>query len=161
LLFMSVVVQDKPYSCKSGFYTRIGPNAQKMNRNQIIDFFQSEGQIRFEELTNLKFKYEKDFDPNKLLHFLKLAGITCALYKGVEKNDVLDRKDFNKDIISNVDNTLLFLRQHIPVKYEFDGSPGRIEIPQIPLEALREAVINAPAIGIILKRGECNGRNFR
>ncbi len=24
--------QDKPYSCSSGFYTRVGPNAQKMNR---------------------------------------------------------------------------------------------------------------------------------
>jgi ATP-dependent DNA helicase RecG len=181
--------QDKPYSCKSGFYTRIGPNAQKMKRNQIIEFFQSEGQIRFEELINLKFNYEKDFDPEKLNHFLTLAGIakvldtpsvlvnlgvaehqegslmfnntgifffardldrfyphagiTCALYKGIEKVDVLDRKDFNKDIISNVDNAMLFLRQHIPVRYEFDGSPQRIEVPQVPLEAMREAVINA------------------
>ncbi|MBT7260266.1 MAG: hypothetical protein HN888_04010 [Desulfobacula sp.] len=181
--------QDKPYSCSSGFYTRVGPNAQKMNRNQIIDFFQSEGQIRFEELMNLTFDGETDFDPDKLDHFLELsgiskvldtraillnlgvaekqegslifnntgilffaknldrfyphAGITCALYKGLEKVDVLDRKDFNKDIVSNVDNAMLFLRQHIPVRYEFDGSPQRIEVPQVPLEALREAVINA------------------
>ncbi|MDA8134106.1 MAG: hypothetical protein M0T82_05735 [Desulfobacteraceae bacterium] len=38
---------------------------------------------------------------------------------------------------------MLFLRQHIPVRYEFDGSPQRIEVPQVPIEALREAVINA------------------
>jgi len=180
---------EKPYSCSSGFYTRIGPNAQKMNRNQIIEFFQSEGRIRFEELANLKFDYERDFHPEKLSRFLSLAdispvldtqsillnlgvaeqqggnlifnntgifffarnldqfyphaNITCALYKGVEKVHVLDRKDFNQDIISNVDNAMLFLRQHIPVRYEFDGSPRRIEVPQVPLEALREAVINA------------------
>ena len=180
---------EKPYSCSSGFYTRIGPNAQKMNRNQIIEFFQSEGRIRFEELMNQKFDFQNDFDPQKLVRFLSLAeiapvldtrsillnlgvaeqqtgnlifnntgifffardldqfyphaGITCALYKGIEKVHVLDRKDFNQDIIYNVDNAMLFLRQHIPVRYEFDGSPKRIEVPQVPLEALREAVINA------------------
>ncbi len=46
---------DKPYCCSSGFYTRIGPNAQKMTRNQIIEFFQSEGKIRYDELTNIDF----------------------------------------------------------------------------------------------------------
>ena len=66
------------------------------------------------------------------------TAITCALYKGIEKVNVLDRKDFNSDIVNNVDNTMLFLQQHIPVRYEFDGSPRRIEIPEIPLEALRE-----------------------
>ncbi len=50
---------DKPYCCSSGFYTRIGPNAQKMTRNQIIEFFQSEGKIRYDELTNIDFSYKK------------------------------------------------------------------------------------------------------
>ena len=27
---------DKPYKCSSGFYTRIGPNSQKLNRNEIF-----------------------------------------------------------------------------------------------------------------------------
>lgn len=52
--------QDKPYSCSSGFYIRVGPNAQKMSRNQIIEFFQSKGQIRFEELMNLSFDVQTD-----------------------------------------------------------------------------------------------------
>ena len=30
---------DKPYSCSNGFYLRIGPNAQKMKRNQVLAFF--------------------------------------------------------------------------------------------------------------------------
>lgn len=181
--------EDKPYSCTSGFYTRIGPNAQKMKRNQIVEFFQSEGKIRYDELTNLDFKYTTDFDKKKLKHFLTLSNIspvvdtstiltnlgvaqkqggkiifnntgilffaknlekiykhttiTCALFKGTDKANVLDRKDFNDDIVSSVDNAMLFLKQHISVRYEFDGSPKRIEIPEIPFEALREAVINA------------------
>jgi len=181
--------EDKPYCCSSGFYTRIGANAQKMTRNQIIEFFQSEGKIRYDELTNIDFKYNKDFDKKKLIHCLQLSNIslvvpvptilqnlgvaqkqggkvffnntgvlffaknleniyrhttiTCALFKGTDKVNILDRKDFNADLVSSVDNAMLFLKQHIPVRYEFDGSPKRIEIPQIPFEALREAVINA------------------
>lgn len=190
ILIVKVVPGDnKPYSCSSGFYTRIGPNAQKMSRDKIIEFFKSEGRIKFDELMNLKFDYKKDFDKSKLDHFLKLAKIspvidvpsillnlgvaekqegnvifnntgilffakdlskfyrhskiTCALYKGNEKNRVLDRKDFNNDLVTNIDNALLFLEQHIPVRYDFDGSPQRKESYEVPLEALREAIINA------------------
>ena len=181
--------EDKPYCCSSGFYTRIGPNAQKMTRNQIIEFFQSEGKIRYDELTNIDFNYNRDFDKKKLNHFLKISNIslvvpvptilqnlgvaekqggkvlfnntgvlffaknleniyrhttiTCALFKGINKVNILDRKDFNEDIVTSVDNAMLFLKQHISIRYEFDGSPRRIEIPEIPFEALREAVINA------------------
>ncbi|NIA03154.1 MAG: hypothetical protein GWP12_01240, partial [Nitrospirae bacterium] len=31
--------EDKPYKCSSGFYTRIGPNAQKLDRDEIVEFF--------------------------------------------------------------------------------------------------------------------------
>lgn len=69
--------------------------------------------------------------------------VTCALYKGRDKVTVLDRKDFNRDIVDNIDETMVYLKQHLNLRYEFDGSPARKEIPEIPLEALREAVINA------------------
>ena len=38
---------------------------------------------------------------------------------------------------------MIYLKQRLNVRYEFDGNPARIEIPEIPWEALREAVINA------------------
>ncbi len=181
--------QDKPYKCTTGFYTRVGPNSQKLSRDEIVDFFKSEGKIRYDELMNLKFRYEDHFDPKKLDKFLRLANIskvldaeeillnlgvaekqegkiifnntgilffakklhdiyyhtavTCALYKGTEKVDVLDRRDFNDDIVSNIDGSMNFLKQYIPVRYEMTGEPRRKEIPEIPYEALREAVINA------------------
>ncbi len=182
---------DKPFKCSSGFYTRVGPNFQKLNRNEIIEFIKAEGKLRFDELINLKFDYDAHFDQRKLEKFLRLSGIskvldnpsiltnlgvaekqegkvifnntgilffsrnladiyyhtavTCALYKGAEKVDVLDRRDFNEDIISNIDGAMNFLKQYIPVRYEMTGTLKRKEIPEVPYDALRKAVINAIA----------------
>lgn len=69
--------------------------------------------------------------------------VTCALFRGTEKVEVLDRKDFNEDIVSNIDDAMNFLKKHIPVRYEMTGMPRRREIPEVPFDALREAVINA------------------
>jgi ATP-dependent DNA helicase RecG len=180
---------DKPHKCSSGFYTRVGPNSQKLSRNEIIEFFKAEGKVRFDELVNPKFDYDTHFDQRKLDKFLRLAGIskvldapsiltnlgavekqegkivfnntgilffpknladtyfhtavTCALYKGVEKVDVLDRRDFNEDIVGSIDGAMNFLKQYIPVRYEMTGAPRRREIPEVPYDALREALINA------------------
>ncbi|GAH68271.1 unnamed protein product, partial [marine sediment metagenome] len=60
-----------------------------------------------------------------------------------EKIDVLDRRDFNEDLISNIDRAMIFLKQYIPLRYEMTGEPRRKEIPEIPYEALREAIIIA------------------
>jgi len=182
---------DKPYKCSAGFYTRVGPNSQKLDRDDIIEFFKSEGKIRFDELVNLRFDYDVHFDHGKFDRFLRLAGIskvldtpsmlvnlgvaekqegklifnnagilffaknlhdiyfhttvTCALFDGTEKVDVLDRRDFNEDLISNIDGAMIFLKRYLAVRYEMTGEPRRREIPEIPYEALREAVINAVA----------------
>lgn len=74
---------DKPYECSSGFFKRIGPNSQKMTRNEIIEIFKSEGKIRFDELIGTKFSYPKDFDRNKLLNFLELAGLSKSIKKEI------------------------------------------------------------------------------
>ncbi|MDP3103839.1 MAG: putative DNA binding domain-containing protein [Candidatus Methanoperedens sp.] len=71
--------EDKPYECSAGFYKRIGSNSQKMTRDEIIDFFKSEGKIRFDELIVPEFSFPKDFDENKLLKFLELAGLTKSV----------------------------------------------------------------------------------
>lgn len=67
---------DKPYECSSGFYKRIGPNSQKMTRDEIIDFIKSEGKVRFDELVEPKFNYHEDFDEKRFREFLRLAGIS-------------------------------------------------------------------------------------
>jgi len=40
---------------------------------------------------------------------------------------------------------MIFLKRYLAVRYEMTGEPRRREIPEIPYEALREAVINAVA----------------
>jgi ATP-dependent DNA helicase RecG len=180
---------DKPYSCSSGFYVRVGPNSQKQTRDQIIQFITAEGKILFDELNNATFDYEAHFDVDKLDLFMKRAGlphaldvpatlvnlgvaerddgglifnnagvlffakhlkdlfrrttVTCALFKGIDKVETLDRRDFNEDVVSSIDSAITVLKQWIPVRYEMTGTPQRREIPEIPYDALREAVINA------------------
>lgn len=67
---------DKPYKCSSGFYKRIGPNTQKLSRDEIVEFFESEGKIRFDELIEPKFHYPEDFDLERFRRFLALSGIS-------------------------------------------------------------------------------------
>ena len=79
--------------------------------------------------------------------------MTCALFKGTEKVHVLNRKDYNEDLISNIDNAMVFLKQHVPVRYEMTGGPRRREPPEVPFDALREAVINAVVHRDYLEKG--------
>ena len=67
---------DRPYRCSSGFYRRIGPNSQKMTRNEIKELFQSEGKIRFDELLDPEFEYPGDFDDGKLSRYLELGDLS-------------------------------------------------------------------------------------
>ena len=46
---------------------------------ETLDFYKSEGKIRFDELENLKFNYKDRFDKKKLDKYLQLAGITRIL----------------------------------------------------------------------------------
>jgi len=48
---------------------------------------------------------------------------------------------------------MIFLKQYIPLRYEMTGEPRRREIPEIPYEALREAIINATAHRDYFKKG--------
>ena len=70
--------------------------------------------------------------------------ISCARFKGTERRHVLDRKMFNKDILSNIDKALLFLQNYLRLKYDIvPGEIQRREILEIPEDALREALVNA------------------
>jgi ATP-dependent DNA helicase RecG len=93
------------------------------------------------------------FFAKHLEHIFRHTSVTCALYKGVEKVEVLDRRDFNEDIVSSIDSAMTVLKQWIPVRYEMTGTLQRREIPQIPYGALREAIINAVAHRDYVEKG--------
>ena len=70
------------------------------------------------------------------------AGIVCALYKGTDKAYVLDAKELNGDIVSNVNDAIIFLKKHLRISFKIEGL-RRENILELPEDALREAVINA------------------
>ena len=183
--------KEKPYQCADGFFIRMGANSQKMKREQIIDFLQAEGQIRFEEQFHPKFNFEKHYDSSKLSIFLRMAGITknlddsiilenlgvaeivsgklkmknvgvlffaksietlceqatitCAVFDDEDRITILNRKDYSDDIITNINNALHFVKQELRVKYVMTGEARRKEFYEIPLEVMREAIVNAVA----------------
>jgi len=75
--------------------------------------------------------------------FIRQNFITCVLYKGKERVDIIDRKDFNEDLITNYDNSFKFLKQHLKLKYLIKGGGPREEILEIPEEALKESLLNS------------------
>ena len=66
---------NKPYQCSDGFFMRIGPNSQKLTRDQILEFSIKHGKVRFDEQICADFDF-KDFDIMKFDYYLKLAGVT-------------------------------------------------------------------------------------
>jgi len=66
----------KPVQCSDGFFWRQGAVTQKLSRNEIRDFFRSEGVIRFDLSLCPRFRYPQDFDRKKYDAWLGLSGIT-------------------------------------------------------------------------------------
>lgn len=103
-----------------------------------------------ENLGVLVFKNNKPFFNNagilffsdEMDKYLFHARITCALFKGTEKHTVLDRKDFSLNVIKNIEDTMVFFKQHLKLRYEIT-TLQRKELLEIPEVALRESVINA------------------
>jgi ATP-dependent DNA helicase RecG len=73
---------------------------------------------------------------------LNHAIVVCVLYQGNEKITILDKKDFRGNIVDNIDNALLFVQRHTKVRYKIEHLQHE-EIPDYPVVALREAIINA------------------
>jgi ATP-dependent DNA helicase RecG len=76
---MVVTVREsdaKPVQCSDGFFWRQGAVTQKLSRDEIRDFFRSEGAIRFDLSLCPKFRYPQDFDREKYNAWLRMSGIT-------------------------------------------------------------------------------------
>ena len=72
------------------------------------------------------------------------AHVSCALFLGRTKSRILDRRDFHRDVASIVADVTAWILSKINVEL-IVKSLGREERPELPEEALREAVANAVA----------------
>lgn len=77
--------------------------------------------------------------------FHSSAHLSCALFQGTTKTEILDRRDFARDVYSTIDGAMTWVRSKINVRYIITGSVNREERPELPLDAIREAVVNAVA----------------
>ena len=72
------------------------------------------------------------------------AHVSCALFLGRSKSRILDRRDFHRDIPSMIDDSAAWILSKINVGLVIRGM-RREELPELPEEALREALANAVA----------------
>lgn len=70
------------------------------------------------------------------------SAVHCGRFR-MDKAQIIDDLMVETDLIDQVDEVMKFVTRHISVRYEFEGKPRRKEVWEYPLEALREAVINA------------------
>ncbi len=72
------------------------------------------------------------------------ADVACALFMGIDKVRILDRRGFYGDVYSTMDDAMAWILSKINVEYVIKHVK-REERPELPEEALREAVVNALA----------------
>ncbi len=73
--------------------------------------------------------------------FLSQAAIHCGRFK--EETLVIDDRMIEDNIIEQIDEAMDFIHKNINVKFIMTGRPEREQVWDYPLEALREAIINA------------------
>jgi ATP-dependent DNA helicase RecG len=102
----------------------------------------------YEKLKNLKLiktVNNKDIPTNALLialgHFDNVA-IKCARFKGKSMEIFIDKKEFAGNLFDIMENTMIFLQNHLNLRAEIKGLRRKEEY-EIPIEVLREALLNA------------------
>lgn len=79
-----------------------------------------------------------------ILGELTNCNIKCARFSGDSVINFIDKKEFSGDIISQLLNTINFIKNHINTAGIIKGSGlKRVDVQEIPDEVLREAVVNA------------------
>ncbi len=73
--------------------------------------------------------------------FLPQAVVHCGRIRG--RAEIIDHRLVEGTIIDQVEEAMAFIKKHLAVHFIISGSPQREEVWEFPLEALREAVINA------------------
>lgn len=82
------------------------------------------------------------FFAKRPIKFIRHAKVTCLLLAGTDKVHILDRKDLEENLPANVEQTMIFLKRHLSLRYKIEKLK-REEILELPEAALREAVLNA------------------
>ncbi len=78
----------------------------------------------------------------EITQFFLKATITCVLYQGTDKVNIIDKKEFTKDLYSNYQETLNYLMSKLNTQIIITAGPHQKKL-ELPEKALREALVNA------------------
>ncbi|MFH0906242.1 MAG: RNA-binding domain-containing protein [archaeon] len=81
---------------------------------------------------------------NNITDFFPYARITCVLYKGNDKIDILDKKEFDNDLYSNYNDAFIYICSKLNKNYILK-TKEREEKLELPERAIAEALTNAIA----------------
>ena len=74
--------------------------------------------------------------------YLHQAQMTLLAFKGTDRLHIYDRRDVRDDLLTQFNEAVGFLQKHLNVRSEILGV-NREDIYEIPIEVLREALVNA------------------
>ena len=77
-----------------------------------------------------------------IAQFFIKAIVTCVLYEGTDKVNIIDKKDFTGDLYSNYREALNYLKAKLNTRIIITAGPHEKKL-ELPEDALREALVNA------------------
>ncbi|MCK5161014.1 MAG: putative DNA binding domain-containing protein [Candidatus Aureabacteria bacterium] len=110
----------------------------KVSKANLESFLSSLGLYEYKKVNNagtLMFA-------SKIDRFIHYSEIILAAFKGKDKRFIYDRKDVRDDLLTQLNEAVSFIKKHLNVRGEIKGI-NRYDIYEIPLDALREAILNA------------------
>ena len=105
-------------------------------------------ELGIEKLLNLKLLIEEHGTLYASHGLLILLGeyehvlTQCARFKGTNMSVFLDRKEYTGDLFSQLEQTEMFIKNHLSLRAEIRGLK-RYDYLEIPENAIREALVNA------------------
>ena len=128
----------------------LNENLSSLNQAQMerfVDKANSKGRINLQDdlLTNLtKLKLVQNGQPT-LASMLLFGNHGYSIHIGRFKAEdiIIDDLLIKEPLLAALDEAMIFIKKHINLSFEFDGSLERIERWQYPLEAIREFLLNA------------------
>ena len=81
-------------------------------------------------------------NPARLFFSTKPLQLRCAVFLNTESSTIVDRHDYDGDILELIEEAQKYILKNIHIGMRVEGL-RRVDVPEIAVEALREAIINA------------------
>lgn len=143
-------------------------NWENSNSNQSIDVISDDtiveyikkgndcGRIKFNYddkrrvLNRLGLLFDNDYINNAgnvLFSSLGPVNVKLATFATERRATIIDMNNFSGNIYQCIDEVMTYISKHIDWEIRFDGSSRSKEVAEIPMEAIREIVVNSFAHG--------------